>query len=41
MAAVRLHLNLENSIMHSYQMWWGLPAICVIKINQWDIKSIA
>jgi hypothetical protein len=39
--AVRLRLGFENSIAYSYQTWWGFPAICKIKINQWDIVSIA
>jgi len=34
-----LTLAFENKVDHSYQVWWGFPAICVIKAPQWDIVS--
>jgi hypothetical protein len=39
--AIRLTLAFENKIVHSHQTWWGYPAICSIKVPQWDIFSIA
>jgi hypothetical protein len=39
--AIRLTLSFENDIAHSYQTWWGFPAICAIRIAQWDIVSIS
>ena len=39
--AIRLTLSFENSVAHSYQTWWGFPAVCSIRIPQWDIVSIA
>jgi hypothetical protein len=38
---IHLQLSFENKIVHSYQTWWGFPAICSIKLPQWDIVSIA
>ncbi len=37
---IQLQLSFENNIAHSYQTWWGFPAICKILIPQWDIVSI-
>jgi hypothetical protein len=37
---IQLQLNFENSIVHSYQTWWGFPAICRILLPQWEISSI-
>lgn len=39
--AIRLVLSFENSVAHSYQTWWGFPAVCAIRIAQWDIVSIS
>jgi hypothetical protein len=38
---IQLELSFENKIVHSYQTWSGYPAICSIKLPQWDIVSIA
>jgi hypothetical protein len=38
---IQLQLSFENSIVHSYQTWWGFPALCRILLPQWDIVSIA
>lgn len=38
---IQLQLSFENNIAHSYQTWWGFPAICSVVLPQWDIVSIA
>ena len=38
---IRLELTFENSTVHSYQTWWGYPALCRILLPQWDVVSIA
>jgi hypothetical protein len=37
---IQLRLSFENSIVHSYQVWWGFPALCRILLPQWDIVAI-